>query len=59
MSNTEDHASGASATTEQQAKEFLGGEVREGYAEVGDQRPLAGLDVMPVSYTHLTLPTKA
>ena len=38
MSNTEDHASGASATTEQQAKEFLGGEVREGYAEVGDQR---------------------
>ena len=37
MSTTEDHAS-ASGAAEQQASELLGGDVREGYAEVGGVR---------------------
>jgi hypothetical protein len=38
MSTSEDSTSVASGTPEQQAAGLLGGEVREGYAEVGDQR---------------------
>ena len=38
MNTTEDHASGANGVAEQQASELLGGEVRDGYAELGDQR---------------------
>ena len=38
MSTTEDRTSGASGMAEQQAQGLLGSEVREGYAEVGDQR---------------------
>ena len=38
MSTTEDPSSGASETAEEQASELLGGDVREGYAEIGDQR---------------------
>ena len=38
MSTSEDHTSGASGKAEPQAAELLGSEVREGYAEVGDQR---------------------
>ena len=38
MSTSQDPISGASGMTGQQAPELLGGEVREGYAEVGDVR---------------------
>jgi epoxide hydrolase 4 len=38
MSTTEDRPGGASGMAEQQAAGLLGSEVREGYAEVGDQR---------------------
>ena len=38
MSTSEDRTGVASGTAEQQAAGLLGGEVREGYAEVGDQR---------------------
>jgi hypothetical protein len=38
MSTSDDRASVASGTADQQAAGLLGGEVREGYAEVGDQR---------------------
>ena len=38
MSTTEDRTSGASGMAEQQAQGLLGSEVREGHAEVGDQR---------------------
>src|SRR5947199_5267563 len=38
MSTSEDRASGASGMADQQAAGLLGSEVREGYAEIGDQR---------------------
>src|SRR5256884_4928761 len=38
MSTAEGRASGASGMAEQQAAGLLGSEVREGYAEIGDQR---------------------
>src|SRR5215469_9656033 len=38
MSTSEDRTSSASGGAEQQAAELLGSDVREGYAEVGDQR---------------------
>src|ERR1700745_3477106 len=38
MSTTEDRTSGTGGVAEQSAADLLGGEVREGYAEVGDQR---------------------
>jgi epoxide hydrolase 4 len=38
MNTSENSAGIASGTAEQQAAELLGGEVREGYAEIGDQR---------------------
>jgi pimeloyl-ACP methyl ester carboxylesterase len=38
MSTAEDHPSGASGMAEQQAAGLLGSDVREGYAEIGDQR---------------------
>ena len=38
MSTTGDRTSEASGMTEQQALGLLGGEVREGYAEIGDVR---------------------
>jgi hypothetical protein len=37
MSTTEDRTSGANGMAEQQAAGLLGCEVREGYAELGDQ----------------------
>ena len=38
MSTSEDRTSGASGMAEQQAAGLLGGELREGYAEIGDVR---------------------
>src|SRR5438034_6659186 len=38
MNTTEDRTSGSSRMAEQQAAGLLGSEVREGYAEIGDQR---------------------
>jgi epoxide hydrolase 4 len=38
MSTAEDDTGGAGGTAEQQAPRLLGSEVREGYAEIGDQR---------------------
>ena len=38
MSTTENPTSGASGMAEQQAEGLLGSDVREGYAEIGDQR---------------------
>ena len=38
MSTSEDRTSGASGMAEQQAAGLLGGELRDGYAELGDQR---------------------
>jgi hypothetical protein len=38
MSTAEDDTGAASGVAEQQAAALLGGDVREGYAEIGDQR---------------------
>ena len=38
MSTADGHPSGASGKAEQPAAEMLGSDVREGYAEIGDQR---------------------
>jgi hypothetical protein len=38
MTTSEDPTSRASGMAEQQASELLGGDVREGYADIGDQR---------------------
>jgi hypothetical protein len=38
MTTSEDLTSRASGMAEQQASELLGGDVREGYADIGDQR---------------------
>jgi hypothetical protein len=38
MTTADDNTGSASESAKQQAAELLGGDIREGYAEIGDQR---------------------